>query len=75
MAFILDIIEYGVLLVDRIKKGFGNSFRYQKVSGAWRHCGIVRGYTSNDDSGADNQQLLFGQEDGGLVFHNDVLYS
>lgn len=49
VVVIFDIIEYGVLLVDRIKKGLGKAFRYQKVGTGWRYCGIVGGYTSDDD--------------------------
>ena len=40
MGFIFDIIEYGGLLADRIKKGLSKSFRYQKVGTAWRDGGI-----------------------------------
>ena len=75
MGFIFDIIEYGGLLADRIKKGLSKSFRYQKVGTAWRGGGIVWSNSCNDDSGADNQKLLFGQDKGGLFFHNDVLFS
>ena len=74
MGFIFHNVGYGVLLVDRIKKGLGKAFRYQKVGTGWRNGGIVWSYTSDDDSRADNQKVLFGQDDGGLVFHNDVLY-
>ena len=41
MRFIKDIIEYGVLLLDRIKKGLGKAFGYQKVGIGWRNGGIV----------------------------------
>ena len=41
MRFIKDIIEYGVLLLlDRIKKGLGKAFGYQKVGIGWRNGGI-----------------------------------
>ena len=72
---IFDKNEYGVLLLDRIKKGLSKAFGYQKVGTGWRNGGIVWGYTSDDDSRADNQKLLFGQDEGGLFFHNDVLLS
>ena len=36
VVVIFDINEYGVLLVDRIKKGFGKAFGYQKVGTGWR---------------------------------------
>ena len=41
MRFIKDIIEYRVLLLDRIKKGLSKALRYQKVGGGWRNCGII----------------------------------
>ena len=42
VVVIFDIIEYGVLLLlDRIKKGLGKAFGYQKVGGGWRNSGIV----------------------------------
>ena len=45
---IFDIIEYGGLLADRIKKGLSKSFRYQKVGTAWRGGGINVTYTCKD---------------------------
>ena len=42
VVVIFDIIEYGVLLLlDRIKKGLGKAFGYQKVGIGWRNGGIV----------------------------------
>ena len=55
VVVIFDIIEYGVLLLDRIKKGLGKALRYQKVGAGWWNSGIVWGYTCNDDSRAKNQ--------------------
>ena len=63
VVVIFDINEYGVLLLDRIKKGLSKAFGYQKVGTGWRNGGIVWGYTSDDDSRADNQKLLFGQDE------------
>ena len=55
VVVIFDIIEYGVLLLDRIKKGLSKAFGYQKVGAGWWGGGIVWGYTCNDDSRAKNQ--------------------
>ena len=41
VVVIFDIIEYGVLLLDRIKKGLSKALRYQKVGAGWRNGGIV----------------------------------
>ena len=41
MGFIFDKNEYGGLLADRIKKGLGKAFGYQKVGTGWRNGGIV----------------------------------
>ena len=41
VVVIFDIIEYGVLLLDRIKKGLGKALRYQNVGIGWRNGGIV----------------------------------
>lgn len=35
VVVIFDIIEYGVLLADRVQKGLGKAFRYQKVGAGW----------------------------------------
>ena len=35
VVVIFDINEYGVLLLDRIKKGLGKALRYQKVGAGW----------------------------------------
>lgn len=35
VVVIFDIIEYGVLLLDRIKKGLSKAFGYQKVGAGW----------------------------------------
>ena len=40
VVVIFDIIEYGVLLLDRIKKGLSKALRYQKVGAGWRNGGI-----------------------------------
>ena len=40
VVVIFDIIEYGVLLLDRIKKGLGKALRYQNVGIGWRNGGI-----------------------------------
>ena len=41
VVVIFEINEYGVLLLDRIKKGLGKAFGYQKVGIGWRNGGIV----------------------------------
>lgn len=35
VVVIFDIIEYGVLLLDRIKKGLSKALRYQNVGIGW----------------------------------------
>ena len=35
VVVIFDIIEYRVLLLDRIKKGLSKALRYQKVGAGW----------------------------------------
>ena len=41
VVVIFDIIEYRVLLLDRIKKGLSKALSYQKVGIGWRNGGIV----------------------------------
>ena len=40
VVVIMDINEYGVLLVDIIKKGFGKEKKKKKVGTGWRGGGI-----------------------------------
>ena len=60
--------------MNAVQKGLGKILGYARVGGGWGDRGIVGSYSSKDDRRAENQKLLFGQDEGSLFFHIDVLF-